>query len=179
MDVNRVRARIGELRGEFEDRLAALVEVPTVSMDPERRGEMDRCAFLASDYLRAIGARVDVLETGGFPMVVGRVERDPSFPTVTIYNHLDVQPAETADGWRTPPFRFSREESVVRSLCLRPYYRGRIRFSGLAALSASPHSEIRNSGSRGGNVGRMEIPCNAHAKGPNAALLRRQDAARP
>ena len=44
MDVNRVRARIGELRGEFEDRLAALVEVPTVSMDPGRRGEIDRCA---------------------------------------------------------------------------------------------------------------------------------------
>ncbi len=59
MNVSRVRARIGELRGEFEDRLAALVEVPTVSMDPGRRGDMDRCAALASEYLRAIGARVD------------------------------------------------------------------------------------------------------------------------
>jgi len=108
MDVNRVRARIGELRGEFEDRLAALIEVPTVSMDPERRGEMDRCAFVASDYLRAIGARVDVIETGGFPMVVVRVQRDPSFPTVTIYNHLDVQPADAAE-WRTPPFTFTRD----------------------------------------------------------------------
>ena len=108
MDVSRVRARIGELRGEFEDRLAALIEVPTVSMDPERRGEMDRCAFVASDYLRAIGARVDVIETGGFPMVLGRITRDPSFPTVTIYNHLDVQPADAAE-WRTPPFTFTRD----------------------------------------------------------------------
>jgi acetylornithine deacetylase/succinyl-diaminopimelate desuccinylase-like protein len=108
MDVNRVRARIGELRGEFEDRLAALVEVPTVSMDPGRHGEMDRCAFVAADYLRAIGARVDIIDTGGFPMVVGRVQRDPSFPTVTIYNHLDVQPADATE-WRTPPFTFTRD----------------------------------------------------------------------
>jgi len=108
MDVNRVRARIGELRGEFEDRLAALVEVPTVSMDPARRGDMDRGADVAAEYLRAIGARVDLIDTGGFPMVLGRVQRDPSFPTVTIYNHLDVQPADATE-WRTPPFTFTRD----------------------------------------------------------------------
>ena len=108
MDVSRVRARIGALRGEFEDRLAALVEVPTVSMDPGRRADIDRCAVVASEYLREAGARVDVVETGGFPMVVGRIERDPSFPTVTIYNHLDVQPADPAE-WRTPPFTFTRD----------------------------------------------------------------------
>ena len=108
MDVTRIRARIGELRGELEDRLAAMVELPTVSMDPNRRGEMDRCAALASEYLREIGARVDVIDTGGLPMVVGRVQRDPAFPTVTIYNHLDVQPADPAE-WRTPPFTFTRD----------------------------------------------------------------------
>jgi acetylornithine deacetylase/succinyl-diaminopimelate desuccinylase-like protein len=108
MDVTRTRARIGGLRGEFEDRLAALVEMPTVSMDPGRRGEMDRCAATASEYLRELGARVDVIDTGGFPMVLGRVVRDPSFPTVTVYNHLDVQPADPAE-WRTPPFTFTRD----------------------------------------------------------------------
>jgi acetylornithine deacetylase/succinyl-diaminopimelate desuccinylase-like protein len=106
--VSQVRARIGALRGEFEDRLAALVELPTVSMDPGRRGEMDRCAETASAYLRDLGARVDVIDTGGFPMVLGRIERDPSFPTVTVYNHLDVQPADPAE-WRTPPFTFTRD----------------------------------------------------------------------
>jgi acetylornithine deacetylase/succinyl-diaminopimelate desuccinylase-like protein len=108
MDVSQARARIGALRGEFEDRLAALVELPTVSMDPGRRGEMDRCAETASAYLRDLGARVDVIDTGGFPMVLGRIERDPSFPTVTVYNHLDVQPADPAE-WRTPPFTFTRD----------------------------------------------------------------------
>jgi acetylornithine deacetylase/succinyl-diaminopimelate desuccinylase-like protein len=108
IDVSRTRSRIGELRGDFEEKLAALVELPTVSMDPGRSGEMDRCAALAERYLGELGARTDRIETGGFPMVLGRVVRDPTFPTVTIYNHLDVQPADAAE-WKTAPFSFTRD----------------------------------------------------------------------
>ena len=43
-------------------------------------------------------------------MVVGRFFQDPSFPTVTVYNHLDVQPAD-GEGWRTPPFKLTRDAS--------------------------------------------------------------------
>lgn len=108
IDTGKVRARIAGWRGSYEDRLASLVELPTVSMDPGRRPEMDRCASLARQLLEGIGARVDVIDTGGFPLVVGRVLRDPAFPTVTIYNHLDVQPADAAE-WQTPPFTFTRQ----------------------------------------------------------------------
>ncbi len=108
-DVSQLRATIAGLRGRFEDELAALVEVPTVSMDPARRPQMDACAALAAGYLRELGARVDIVETGGFPLVVGRIVRDPAWPTVTIYNHLDVQPADAAE-WKTPPFTFSRAQ---------------------------------------------------------------------
>jgi acetylornithine deacetylase/succinyl-diaminopimelate desuccinylase-like protein len=108
MDDTSLRQKIAGLRGKFEDELAALVELPTVSMDPARRAEMDACAALAGDYLRGLGARVDVIDTGGFPMVVGRIVRDPSFPTVTIYNHLDVQPADGPE-WKAPPFKFTRD----------------------------------------------------------------------
>ncbi|MEO7667817.1 MAG: M20/M25/M40 family metallo-hydrolase, partial [Polyangia bacterium] len=108
IDTGKVRARIAGWRGSYEDQLASLVELPTVSMDPGRRPEMDRCASLARQLLEGIGARVDVIDTGGFPLVVGRVLRDPAFPTVTIYNHLDVQPADAAE-WQTPPFTFTRQ----------------------------------------------------------------------
>jgi acetylornithine deacetylase/succinyl-diaminopimelate desuccinylase-like protein len=107
LDQKAMRARIASWRSEFEDRLAALVEIPTVSMDPERRPEMDRAVAEATRALGEIGARVDVVETGGFPLIIGRVVRDPAFPTVTVYNHLDVQPADPAE-WKTPPFSFSR-----------------------------------------------------------------------
>jgi acetylornithine deacetylase/succinyl-diaminopimelate desuccinylase-like protein len=103
-----LKERVASLAAKFEERLAALVAIPTVSMDPGRVAEMDACVSLASGYLREAGAHVDVIATGGFPMVLGRFVQDPSFPTVTVYNHLDVQPAETADGWQTPPFELSR-----------------------------------------------------------------------
>jgi acetylornithine deacetylase/succinyl-diaminopimelate desuccinylase-like protein len=103
-----LRAEIGGLRPRFEDQLAALVEIPSVSMDPGRRADIDRCAALALDYLRGIGAEASLVETGGFPIVLGRIVRDPSFPTVTIYNHLDVQPADAAE-WHSPPFTFTRD----------------------------------------------------------------------
>jgi acetylornithine deacetylase/succinyl-diaminopimelate desuccinylase-like protein len=106
-EASALRAHITGLREEFEDQLAALVEIPSVSMDPGRKGDMDRCASLASEYLTAVGAQVSLVETGGPPLVLGRIIRDPSFPTVTVYNHLDVQPADPAE-WKSPPFTFTR-----------------------------------------------------------------------
>jgi acetylornithine deacetylase/succinyl-diaminopimelate desuccinylase-like protein len=108
IDATALRRRISDLRREFEDKLAALVEIPTVSMDPGRRSEMDFCATLAGRYLSEIGATAEVIDTGGFPMVLGRVIKDPAYPTITVYNHLDVQPADAAE-WKSPPFTFTRD----------------------------------------------------------------------
>ncbi len=105
---NGLRARVAELRGDYERALGSLVEIPSVSMDPERRADVDRCAEVAASLLRDIGAEVDIIQTAGLPLLLGRVVRDPSFPTVTIYNHLDVQPADPA-AWSSPPFTFTRD----------------------------------------------------------------------
>ena len=110
IDGARLKQRIADLAPAFEERLAALCGVPSVSMDPGRRAEMAACAKLGADMLREAGAQVDIIDTGGFPMVVGRFFQDPSFPTVTVYNHLDVQPAD-GEGWRTPPFKLTRDAS--------------------------------------------------------------------
>jgi acetylornithine deacetylase/succinyl-diaminopimelate desuccinylase-like protein len=91
------------LRQEFADKLGELVGLASVSMEPERHPQVRACAEKACDYLRAIGAKADLVETKGLPLVLGRLVRDPAFPTVTIYNHLDVQPADPA-GWKTAPF---------------------------------------------------------------------------
>jgi acetylornithine deacetylase/succinyl-diaminopimelate desuccinylase-like protein len=103
-----LRGHISGLRAEFEDRLAALVAIPSVSMDPGRRADMESCAFLATKFLSEFGATATMIETGGAPMVLGQLIRDPSYPTVTIYNHLDVQPADPAE-WKSPPFTFTRD----------------------------------------------------------------------
>jgi acetylornithine deacetylase/succinyl-diaminopimelate desuccinylase-like protein len=108
VDTARLRARIAELRPEFEDRLGALVGVASVSMDPDRRAEMAACAAQARDLITAAGGRAELIETSGFPLLVGRFEHDPHLPTVTVYNHLDVQPAD-GPGWLTSPFVLTRD----------------------------------------------------------------------
>ena len=102
LDTAAIRARAAGARAAFEERLAALVEIPSVSMDPERAPDMNRCAALARELLVEAGrARRRDRRPAGAPLVLGRVMRNPIFPTVTIYNHLDVQPADPAE-WRSP-----------------------------------------------------------------------------
>ena len=93
-------------RGSFEKTLAELVEIPSVSAEPRHQTDVSEVVSRAADLMRQMGGETRVLETGGHPMLHGRFEQSSDYPTVTVYNHLDVQPAELADGWHTEPFRF-------------------------------------------------------------------------
>lgn len=101
-------AYILDCRAEFEEKLATLVEIPTVSMDPERKPEIRKGADTAVDLLREFGATAASIPTKGNPVVVGKLTTDPRNPTLVIYNHLDVQPAEPAE-WGRDPFVFGRD----------------------------------------------------------------------
>jgi acetylornithine deacetylase/succinyl-diaminopimelate desuccinylase-like protein len=100
-------------RRKFEDALGQLVEVPSVSMDPERAADMQRAATLASQLLHDLGAEAQVIQTKGHPIVAGGWTVDPSFPMVTVYNHLDVQPAQEPE-WRQSPFAFKNEQGLYQ-----------------------------------------------------------------
>ena len=91
-------------RAPFEDELRALVEIPSVSSDPARSADIRRCARAAVELFRRHGGTAELLETSGNPLVLGRLDADPGFPTVTVYNHLDVQPANEPE-WATQPFQ--------------------------------------------------------------------------
>src|SRR5688572_14253547 len=90
-------------RNEFEDKLAALVEIPSISSDPDRTGDIKRCGEIAAQYLNDLGAGAEVVSTPGNPVVFGSIVTDQKNPTVTIYNHLDVQPADASE-WHKAPF---------------------------------------------------------------------------
>ncbi len=77
-------------------------------MDPERKGDIRRGAELGRQYLEAMGATAEIVETPGNPVVFGRIESGPDNPTITIYNHLDVQPADPEE-WNKAPFTFFKE----------------------------------------------------------------------
>jgi acetylornithine deacetylase/succinyl-diaminopimelate desuccinylase-like protein len=100
---------IRKSRKPFEDRLATLVEIPTVSLDPEHKRDIRRGADAAVDILREFGLRASSIPTRGNPVVVGRLITAPKNPTLVIYNHLDVQPAERSE-WGREPFSFGRDD---------------------------------------------------------------------
>ena len=93
-------------KNKFEDLLGALIEIPTVSMNPANKADILAGAQLAASYLADIGARVEILETKGNPIVLGYLHIDSKAPTVTLYHHLDVQPASPSK-WHHHPFQFT------------------------------------------------------------------------
>ncbi|MCS6805003.1 MAG: M20/M25/M40 family metallo-hydrolase [Blastocatellia bacterium] len=106
---DQLNAYVQHVRSEFEEKLGQLVEIPTISMDPERKADIERGAELAAQYLTAIGATAEKVATPGNPVVFGQLIQDPRYPTVAIYNHLDVQPANEPE-WRQEPFHFFNKD---------------------------------------------------------------------
>jgi acetylornithine deacetylase/succinyl-diaminopimelate desuccinylase-like protein len=104
-----INAYIDSSRAEFEDKLATLVELPSISSDPACKSDIVKCGETATQFLRDLGAEADPIATPGNPVVFGSLITDPKYPTVTIYNHLDVQPADPSE-WNKAPFSFFKED---------------------------------------------------------------------
>ncbi len=97
-------------RDAYEKTLKELVEIPSVSSEPVRVGDIRRCADYAAGLIRLFGGEAKVLETSGNPIVHGRFFVANDVPTVTVYNHLDVQPASRdTEPWDSDPFTFTRQ----------------------------------------------------------------------
>ena len=97
-------------RTSFEKSLRELVEIPSVSADPERKKDVRRCADVAARLLRAFGGKAEIIETAGHPIVFGQIRSGDKTPTVTLYNHMDVQPASReTEPWDSEPFEFTKK----------------------------------------------------------------------
>jgi acetylornithine deacetylase/succinyl-diaminopimelate desuccinylase-like protein len=84
--------------------LLEFLKFPSVSTQSEHTADMIACAeWLKRTFLR-LGFQADVLRTGGHPAVLATTPRDATRPTVLIYGHYDVQPADPLGEWTTPPF---------------------------------------------------------------------------
>jgi acetylornithine deacetylase/succinyl-diaminopimelate desuccinylase-like protein len=97
-------------RDRFEETLKQFVEIPSVSADPNHTGDIRRCAEAAVALLKELGGEAKILETNGYPIVHGRFQTDAKAPTLTVYNHMDVQPASReTEPWNSDPFTFTRD----------------------------------------------------------------------
>jgi acetylornithine deacetylase/succinyl-diaminopimelate desuccinylase-like protein len=96
-------------REAFESKLKEIVEIPTVSAEPEHHGDILRCAQVAAQMVHELGGQATIMETDGNPLVHGRFDGSHA-KTVTVYNHLDVQPASReTEPWSTDPFSFTKQ----------------------------------------------------------------------
>ena len=97
-------------RARFESTLKEWVEIPTVSAEPDRKNDIRRMAEVAARTVRDFGGKAEILETAGNPIVHGTFDSGDGLPTVTVYNHLDVQPASReTEPWETDPFVFTKQ----------------------------------------------------------------------
>ena len=97
------------LAGRREQHLAELMELlafPSISALPRHAADCRACADWLVGHLRAIGLEhVELVETGGHPIVWGDWLRlGDDAPTVLLYGHYDVQPADPLEHWASPPF---------------------------------------------------------------------------
>jgi len=94
----------------FVGELLELLRIPSISTDPERVGDVRRAAeFCAAELTRIGMEKVHLIETStttrvGHPLVYAEWLHAAGKPTVLMYGHYDVQPAEPLDEWKSPPF---------------------------------------------------------------------------
>jgi acetylornithine deacetylase/succinyl-diaminopimelate desuccinylase-like protein len=100
-----VKSFIDKHKDRILGELFDLIRIPSVSADKSNRDAMQRTA----DYLREILVRAGadyarVMPTKGWPVVFAEKIVDKKFPTILVYGHYDVQPAEPLEEWKSSPF---------------------------------------------------------------------------
>jgi acetylornithine deacetylase/succinyl-diaminopimelate desuccinylase-like protein len=111
-----IKPAIEQNKDRFIQELIDWLKIPSVSADPKFKDDV----LLAADYLKTqfekIGMEnVELLPTEGYPVVYAEKISDASKPTVLVYGHYDVQPADPYELWTSPPF-----EPVVKPTDIHP-----------------------------------------------------------
>jgi len=100
----------------FLDELFDFLRIPSVSADPAFSGDVQRAAeFIQARLLDAGMDSAHIHPTEGHPIVLAEKIIDPSRPTILVYGHYDVQPADPYELWDTPPF-----EPTIRKTSIHP-----------------------------------------------------------
>jgi acetylornithine deacetylase/succinyl-diaminopimelate desuccinylase-like protein len=96
---------VGENKDRFISELQDFLRIPSVSADPEFSEDVfDAAEFVREKLVNAGAENVEIIPTEGYPVVYGEKTIDPALPTVLVYGHYDVQPADPYELWNTAPF---------------------------------------------------------------------------
>jgi acetylornithine deacetylase/succinyl-diaminopimelate desuccinylase-like protein len=94
------------LNQQFKKLLTEYVALKSISTDPAYKAEMVKTADWLMDYLKQFGFKTQLIRYGAEmnDVVFAEYTADPTFETVLVYGHYDVQPASKSDGWDSEPF---------------------------------------------------------------------------
>ncbi len=98
--MKKVYKYIDEHREEYIELLKKFCSQPSISAQNKGIEEM---AQMVKDTLDDLGVVTERIETNGYPIIYGELEKDKK-RTLTFYNHYDVQPPEPLEEWKTEPF---------------------------------------------------------------------------
>jgi acetylornithine deacetylase/succinyl-diaminopimelate desuccinylase-like protein len=103
--MEQIKQYVEQHKQRLLDELFDLLRFPSVSADPKYKPEILKTAEFVAVKLRDAGAEnVEICQTTGNPIVYAEKMIDASKPTVLVYGHYDVQPADPLELWKTPPF---------------------------------------------------------------------------
>jgi acetylornithine deacetylase/succinyl-diaminopimelate desuccinylase-like protein len=114
--MDNIKQYVQENKERFLNELIDLLKIPSVSADSAYSQDVIDTANAVKDSLQKAGCDfVELCETPGYPIVYGEKIIDPALPTVLVYGHYDVQPADPIELWDSPPF-----EPVIKTTPIHP-----------------------------------------------------------
>lgn len=107
---------IKDNEGRWFEELFSLLRIPSISSDPNHKGDMLRCAERLTQLLKEAGAdEAAVYPTDGHPVVFGQKIVSSELPTVLVYGHYDVQPVDPLELWKSDPFEPEIHDGAIWS----------------------------------------------------------------
>ena len=114
--MNSLQSYLNANKDRFVEELFDLLRIPSVSADSAYSKDVFRAADFVADSLKTAGCdTVEICQTKGFPIIYGEKLIDPELPTILVYGHYDVQPADPIELWDAPAF-----EPIIKKTELHP-----------------------------------------------------------
>ena len=111
-----IKKYISANKDRFINELLELLKIPSISADPSYKADVLHCADAVAKFMKNAGAEnIEICKTPGYPIVYGDKIIDPNLPTVLVYGHYDVQPADPLELWTSGPF-----EPVIKKTAIHP-----------------------------------------------------------
>jgi len=114
LNQNEIESYLEGKKQQFLDELFELLRIPSVSADKKFKGDVRQAAnYLVGKFQEAGADQVELCETDGNPIVYAEKIVGSELPTILVYGHYDVQPADPYELWNSPPFEPTIREDKI------------------------------------------------------------------